>query len=251
MVDSHSSILVEVCVGSVADVQAAMAAGAGRVELCSAMELGGLTPSMGLVEAALAVSSVPVVVMLRPRAGGFYYDEHEFASMRRDARMLLEAGAAGIVFGMLGRDGAVDANRLRELVEIAGSADTVFHRAFDFVSDQLIALDVLREIGCKRVLTSGGRATAIEGAEQIRRLVDRAAGGIEILPGGGVNARNAAEVVQLTRCTQIHIGASGPSDDGSIGQPAPLQLCDGRYREGFVFRTVVGGQVEDVVRAVK
>ena len=142
MSNSAARILVEVCVGSVADIERAVAAGADRVELCSALELGGLTPSLGLVETALAASPIPVVVMLRPRAGGFRYDRHEFAAMLRDAERFLDLGASGVVFGILNEHGQIDVARCGELLRSAGAAQTIFHRAFDFVRDQRAARSI-------------------------------------------------------------------------------------------------------------
>ena len=131
-----SRILVEVCTGSVADIERAVAAGADRVELCGALELGGLTPSIGLVETALASNQIPVVVMLRPRAGGFRYDRHEFAAMLRDAERFLGLGVSGVVFGILTEHGQIDVARCGELLQSVGATQTIFHRAFDFDLDQ-------------------------------------------------------------------------------------------------------------------
>lgn len=244
-------ILLEVCVGSVADVEAAMSAGADRLELCSALEVGGLTPSLGLVEAVLAISPVPVVVMVRPRAGGFCYDAHEFAVMLRDAGRFLEMGASGIVFGILDRAGQIDVARSQELVHLADELDTVFHRAFDFVADQRAALDALIGIGCARVLTSGGAATAYGGAPRIRELIVQAAVQIGILPGGGINAANAAQLVRATGCTQIHVGGSVVQDDGSIASSTPIQLNDSRCASGVAYRAVDATAVAAVASALQ
>jgi copper homeostasis protein len=248
---SYPNVLLEVCVGSVTDVLAATAAGANRVELCGGLELGGLTPSLGLVESVLAVSTVPVVVMLRPRTGGFHYDRHEFAVMCRDAQLFLGLGVQGIVFGLLDENGNVDSSRSRELVQLADRRDAVFHRAFDFVGNQIEALDTLSEIGCKRILTSGGKSSASEGAGAIRNLARHAAGRVEVLPGGGINAKNVIELVRATGCRQLHIGASSPCDDGSIANGSSIQLCDVRFSQGFAHRQVVGELVGDVAQALR
>ena len=250
MTASYPNVLLEVCVSSVTDVLAAAAAGANRVELCGGLELGGLTPSLGLVESVLAVSTVPVVVMLRPRAGGFHYDRHEFSVMCRDAQLFLGLGVQGIVFGLLDENGNVDSCRSRELVQLAGRRDAVFHRAFDFVGNQIEALDTLSEIGCKRILTSGGKSLASQGAGTVRNLLQHAAGRIEVLPGGGINANNVIEIIKTTDCQQIHIGASAPCDDGSISDGSSIQLCDERFRQGFAHRKVVGELVGDVAQAL-
>jgi copper homeostasis protein len=243
MRDEPRHILLEVCVGSVADVETAVAAGADRLELCGGLELGGLTPSIGLVENALSVCPVPVVVMLRPRAGGFCYDRHEFAAMLRDAEHFLDLGVSGIVFGILRRDGAIDRALCAELVERAGRRQTVFHRAFDFVQRQYEAFDVLADLGCTRVLTSGGKPTAAQGVDMLHELNARAAGRIEIMPGGGIRAENVVEIVRTTGCSQVHIGAAAPATDVSMADSAAIELCDTRCLRGGRFRTVCGEAV--------
>jgi copper homeostasis protein len=234
-----SRVLLEVCVGSAADVDAAVSAGADRVELCSGLELGGLTPSIGLVETVLASSSVPVIAMVRPRAGGFLYDRHEFEAMLRDAEQMLAMGASGVAFGILDEHGRVDAIRSRELVERAGGRETVFHRAFDFATDQREALDAVIAIGCTRILTSGGRPTASGGAANLAELIRLAGDRVEVMPGGGVNARNVADIVRATECRQVHMGASGPKNDRSICVDASIELCDRRFMQGSHHRIVM------------
>lgn len=242
---------LEVSVGSVADVEAAVAGGADRLELCSAPELGGLTPSAGLVEQALGASRVPVVVMLRPRAGGFYYDRHEFAAMLADAERFLDSGASGVVFGVLDRGGRIDLARSREIIERAGAAQTVFHRAFDFLLDQRAGLDELVEARCTRVLTSGGKPTAREGAAAIRELILQAAGRIDLLPAGQVRAENVVDLVRDTGCTQLHLGPAKAVDDGSIiGEPG-VELCDARFMRGYLHRAVSSDAVAATLAALR
>jgi copper homeostasis protein len=251
MTEHVPQVLLEVCVGSVADAEAAVAAGADRLELCGALELGGLTPSLGLVEAVVAISPIPVVAMVRPRAGGFRYDRDEFAVMLRDAQRFLDMGASGIVFGILDQYGRIDAARSRELVSLAASVGSVFHRAFDFVADQRTALDTLIETHCQRVLTSGGQSTAVAGAAAIRELAQHAAGRIEVLPGGGVNAGTIAEIVRVTGCRQVHIGASTMCDDGSIHDGSGIELCDRRFMQGVSYRAVKADAVATAKATLK
>jgi copper homeostasis protein len=249
--DRTMRVQVEVSVGSVADVEAAVAAGADRLELCSALELGGLTPSLGLVEQVIAHSRVPVVVMLRPRAGGFCYDRHEFAAMLADAERFLYLGANGIVFGVLENVGRIDVPRTREIIERAGAAQTVFHRAFDFVTDQHAGVDQLIEVGCSSILTSGGRPTAIEGAAIIRELIEHAQGRIELLPAGQIRAANVVDLVRDTGCNQVHIGAATAIEDGSITDQSNIQLGDARFLRGNAHRAVAGDAVEAAVAALR
>jgi copper homeostasis protein len=251
MSNSTSRTLVEVCVGSVADIERAVSAGADRLELCSALELGGLTPSLGLVETALAASPIPIVAMLRPRAGGFHYDDHEFNAMRRDAELFLDLGASGVVFGILNDQGQVDASRCGELVRSAGGAQTIFHRAFDFVHDQRLALDMLIDLHMTRVLTSGGKPTAAEGAEAIGQLVEYSGGRIEVMPGCGIRADNVVEIVRATGCHQVHLGAATPVNDSSTAGANGIELVDRRYMYGADHRAVSGESVSNTMAALR
>ena len=213
---SHDrKILLEICCGSVADATEAEAGGADRVELCSALYLGGLTPSAGTILEAAASLSIPFVVMLRPRPGGFCYSAAEFRVMLRDAETALAHGAAGVVFGVLHEQGTVDADRCREIIRLAGGRTTVFHRAFDVTPDPLATLDQLVDLGVSRILTSGQRADSLAGASLIRDLRHRADGRIEILPGGGIDGENVEQVVRQTGCDQIHLAALQSKVDGS------------------------------------
>ena len=207
---------LEIVIQSVEDARAAEAAGADRLELVSALALGGLTPSIGTLEAVVASCSLPVMAMLRPRSGGFGYSEGEREAMRRDGERFLAKGAKGLVFGILDEGGISPANKA--LVAMGG--DAVFHRAFDGLPDPFTALEKLIDLGFRRVLTSGGRGTAPENADALRRLIDRADGRIEILPGGGVRPQNAAELVRSTGVTQLHMAALEWFEDPTGGRIA-------------------------------
>src|SRR5690348_14712712 len=167
-----ANVLLEVCVESVADAVAAAEGGAGRVELNAALGLGGLTPSLGALREVRGATRVPVIAMCRPRAGGFCYDEGEFAVMVRDTQIALENGADGIAFGVLTEEGQIDVARCREVVKQIGPATAVFHRAFDFVREPMAALEQLIDLGVRRVMTSGQKPTAMEGAQLIADLID-------------------------------------------------------------------------------
>ncbi len=204
----------EICCGSADDVFAAAEAGADRVELNSALFLGGLTPSIGLVREAKK-AGIPIIAMIRPRDGGFCYTEREFKCMLADARSFAAEGIAGLVFGVLKSDGRVDIERNRQLVEAAGDREKVFHRAFDVVPDWRQAMDELIELGFDRILTSGQAQNVILGAETIREMIEYAAGRIEILPGGGVRAHNIVGLIEKTGCTQAHATAGVEHTDTS------------------------------------
>jgi copper homeostasis protein len=219
--------LIEVCVGSVNDAFLAEQAGAGRVELCSALELGGLTPSIGTVRECVETIKIPIVAMIRPRAGGFCYDPSEFNSMLRDIDAVLECGVDGVVFGSLTGTGEIDRVRVASLVRQAQGSTTVFHRAFDFLRRPDLGLQQLIDLGVNRILTSGSCETAMLGADNIRRHVEDAEGRIEILPGGGIRPENIDELLQRTRCTQAHVGASIVVLDDSL-QGNDILLADPR-----------------------
>jgi copper homeostasis protein len=251
MNDNARQFVVEVCVGSVADVEAAAAADADRVELCGGLELGGLTPSWGLAETVLDASPIAVVAMLRPRAGGFCYDRHEFAAMLRDGERLLAMGASGLAFGVLNGAGCVDLERSRDIVHLTGSRQSVFHRAFDFAGDRRCALDALVDIGCTRILTSGGAPTALEGADAIRALIEQAGGRIEIMAGGRIGPESVGTLIRRSHCTQVHLGASAACADAAIANAATIDLCDARFLRGGAHRVVSGQVVRDTVAALR
>lgn len=210
-----NKILVEVCCGSFDDAVQAQAGGAHRIELNSSLFHGGLTPSIGTLVETKKKLNIPVMVMVRPREGGFCYTEGEFAVAQQDARMALENGADGIVFGFLHADGTVDMERCEKMLKIIGDKDSVFHRAFDVVPDPFKALDQLIELGVTRIMTSGQESTVVEGTDLIRKLIQHAKGRIEILPGGGIRLTNIDRVIRETGCDQIHIASFATHYDGS------------------------------------
>ena len=170
-------------------------------------------PEMIEVEAYRRLS-IPFVAMVRPRAGDFVYGSAELAVMLRDAQLLLDAGAQGVVVGCLTSSGLVDTKACEQFVALAGESETIFHRAFDRIRDQLAALETLMDLGFTRVLTSGGAPTALQGARKIRSFVQRAAGRIEILPAGGIRENNVEAVVTDSRGRPVHglgAGAALPS----------------------------------------
>lgn len=210
-----SKVLLEVCCGSLDDAIEAERGGADRVEICSCLFFGGLTPSIGSVIEAKKRLKIPVIVMVRPRGGGFCYTEPEFAAMQRDAESALAHGADGIVFGILNPDGTVDLDRNRRLREIAAGKQTVFHRAIDVTPDPFVALEQLIDLGFTRVLTSGQQPSVPEGLDLIQRLVERAGDRITVMPGGGIRPHAVADVIAKTGCKEIHVAAWKSQHDAS------------------------------------
>lgn len=213
------NILLEICCGSIDDAIQAQNGGADRVELCSALFLGGLTPSAGTLKYAREQLRIPIIAMVRPRGGGFCYTDAEFATMEGDAQAAVENGSDGVVFGILKEDGSIDIGRTRRIRDIIGdNKHSVFHRAFDVTPDPFRALDQLVDLGITRILTSGQQDTVPEGAELIRRLIEYAKDRIEILPGGGIKPFNLSDVIAKTGCKQVHLTAFKTARDLSTNQ---------------------------------
>jgi copper homeostasis protein len=200
----NKKLLLEVCVASLEDCLTAQAGGADRVELNSALALGGLTPSLGLLREARQVLRIPIIVMIRPRPAGFCYRARELVVMQRDLEIALANGADGIAFGVLREDGSIDRVRCGQIIRQAKGKEIVFHRAFDVTPDPVAALDELIDLGITRVMTSGQESNAYNGAANIARFIRHAAGRIEILPAGGINRFTIADILARTGCEQVH-----------------------------------------------
>ena len=190
---------LEICAETLQACEAARAGGADRIELCSALGEGGVTPSHGLLRAALAASKHPIHILLRPRGGNFVYSEAEFAVMRDDLQHAASIGVAGFVAGCLTAGGEVDEDRMGTLVKLAGNLPITFHRAFDHAADLDAAFDKVLACGCQRVLTSGGKPDVTQGMARLADLCSRAAGRLRIAAGGGVTLANAPELCRIPR----------------------------------------------------
>jgi copper homeostasis protein len=202
-----TDILLEVCVEDIAGLKAAIAGGADRIELCSALALGGLTPSAGLIAAA-AEFSVPSYAMIRPRAGDFRYSQDELEIMRCDIDAVRQAGLAGVVFGATGADGRLDAEALDSLARAAGGRGMTLHRAFDLVPDFAEAVETAIAIGFERILTSGGALKAQEGILGLAATIAAAGKRISIMPGSGVNLQTVDDLLARLNVSEIHSSCS-------------------------------------------
>lgn len=196
-------MIYEVCCGCTDDALMAWKGGADRIELNSSLFLGGLTPSLGTLRQVKRQTDFPVMVMVRPREGGFCYTDSEYAAMKEDAQLFLENGADGLVFAFLNSDGTIDCDRTEEFIVLCGEKEAVFSRAIDVVPDILEGTKILSALGITRVLTSGGHPTALEGADTIFKM-RKAAGSMQVLPGGGITVENASRLIARTGVTQIH-----------------------------------------------
>jgi copper homeostasis protein len=202
-------ISLEVCANSVTSAVAAQEGGAIRVELCENLKEGGTTPSHGQILMARKLLHIKLICIIRPRAGDFLYTDLEYDIMMADIRYCIDAGCDGVVIGILHADGTVDKKRCIEMVRLAKQwgLGVTFHRAFDMCKDLYQALEDIIEIGCDRILTSGGKSTAMEGVAVLNHLVQNAAGRISIMPGAGVNEANVADLVRFTNVTEVHSSA--------------------------------------------
>ncbi len=198
-------IQIEACVESLEAAVAAAQGGAHRIELCADLAAGGTSPDSALLGACVAQLAIPIFVMVRPSAGDFCYSAAEHDTMLEEIRRAKSAGAHGIVTGALRPNRTIDEARTRGLIDAARPLPVTFHRAFDSCDDVEETLDTLIAVGATRVLTSGGRRSAPDGAAAIANLVRRAAGRIGILPGGGINGENVAALVRTTGVREVHL----------------------------------------------
>lgn len=207
------SVLVEACCNSVDDVVEAEKAGCSRVELCSAISLGGLTPSIGAVRACKKLTKIPIMAMLRPRSGGFCYTDTEFNQMIEDAKSFIAEGVEGLVFGILREDGTIDSERDKELIRIISHESfkipkrvtLVHHRAFDVTPNWQSALEEIIEMGFDRILTSAQTPNVNDDLDTLSKIIECADNRIEILPGSGVCKEKAIELAKQTGAKQIHL----------------------------------------------
>src|SRR4051812_9304364 len=202
----NCKIIVEICVGDLESALAAGPGGADRVELCDHLEVGGTTPGAGTIAEACRRLAIPVHVLVRPRGGDFVHTEAELAAMRYEIELARKLGAAGVVIGLLKPDATIDREQTAALVDLARPMSVTFHKAFDQTPDLEQSLDTLVALGVDRVLTSGGRPTALEGTEALKRLVEQARGRIAILAGGRLSPKNLPAILAGTGVREVHLG---------------------------------------------
>lgn len=201
-----ADILLEVCVEDAAGIAAAVRGGAGRIELCSALALGGLTPSSGLMHEA-ARAGRPVMAMIRPRAGGFVWSAEDIRQMKADIAAARAAGLAGVVLGASRPDGRLDEWVLAALLSEARGMDTTLHRCFDLTPDKVQALDTAVDLGFRRILTSGGATAAPAAVDALQALMHRAADRITVMPGAGINPETLPALARLP-LREVHASCS-------------------------------------------
>ncbi len=204
---SQQRIICEVCIESVDGALAAERGGADRLELCGELALGGISPSVGLLRQVVAATSLPVMVMVRPRAGGFCYTPAEIEMMAAEISFLQDDSVAGVVFGVLDRDGRINVKACKRLVDLARPMSVTFHRAFDWTRDASEATDTLMDIGVDRILSSGQQPTAEQGSDLLQTIARQAGDALTIMPGSGVNEANVRQLIETVRTTEIHFSA--------------------------------------------
>jgi copper homeostasis protein len=205
-------IALEICVESVEHAVAAARGGAQRIELCSDLSSGGITPSAGLMQTTRRHVSVPIHILIRPRAGDFYYSDREVEVMRDDIQAAKQAGMNGLVLGIMRDNTRIDVERTKMLVEFARPLPVTFHRAFDLAKNAVTALEEVIQTGASRILTSGNQQRATDALAILARLVQSAGNRILIMPCGGINSTNITRIVRATSAPEIHtsLGTSRP-----------------------------------------
>jgi copper homeostasis protein len=229
-----NSVVVEICVESVEHAVAAERGGADRIELCSDLASGGITPSAGLMQTARRNVAIPIHVLIRPRAGNFFYSDLEIESMKNDIETAKRIGMNGVVLGILDQDNRVDVEKAKMLACLAHPLHVTFHRAFDLAKDRLAALEDVILTGASSILTSGGQQRATDALSILARLAQAAKNRIEIMPCGGVNSANVGRIVRVTAAREIHtsVGMSSlrSSDDS---KPALRRRGSSHHLDSF------------------
>lgn len=222
-------MVLEVCADSVASAIAAERGGAHRVELCSDLLEGGITPGPGLMSVVRRQVEIDIFVMIRPRGGDFVYSEHEFEVMQCDMEEARRLGANGFVLGLLTEQGRIDVERTRALVEQAAPLPVTFHRAIDMTPDPVAALEEVIDTGVQRVLSSGGAPKVADGCELLRQFVNLAKGSIAVMAGGGLTIPILVQVANATGVKEFH---------ASLRRPVPSRM---NYRkQGMSMGEVAG-----------
>ena len=254
MATQRSAIIqLEICTGSLSDCLIAEKSGADRVELNSALSLGGLTPTAGTVISVLQCVSVPVIAMARPRESGFCYSDTEFQSLLADIKWLIDQGVAGVAFGVLDQHGHIDVPRCQQVMDLIGDQQSVFHRAFDLVPPTMHVreLDRLIELGVDRVMTSGGQHTAWEGRREIAALQKQAARKIEILAAGSIRPDHVADLIGETGITQVHAGLGRSLKDSSYSGGGSIHFSSTPPADPAQFRQSCQTTIEQMVLALQ
>jgi copper homeostasis protein len=205
---------IEIATTDFITTRSAVEGGADRIELCSALSEGGITPSYGLIRQCRQAFNVALFPIIRPRGGDFLYTQEEFDLMKQDVLLCKQSGCEGVVIGLLNKDGSIDIKRTSQLVQMAYPLEVTFHRAFDRCKDPFQAMEQLINIGCQRILTSGQKPTAPEGVDLITQLIKQADDRIIIMPGSGVRKENIKMIAEKTGAAEFHSSLKGQRISG-------------------------------------
>ncbi len=245
------SLVVEICVDSVESAVVAEAAGAGRVELCSALAEGGVTPSAGLIESVRRNIGIAMHVLIRPRRGDFLYNDNELSVMRRDIELAGEAGADGIVTGMLLSDGTIDVGRTALLAEYAAPMSLTFHRAFDLCRNPTKGLEDVIAAGAARLLTSGQAKTAMTGAALIKTAIAATAGRLIIMPGGGIDEYNAAPLAVSTGAHEYHLSGRRERESMMTFRRKGIFMGDPRLQSEYLLKSADQERIAEIIEILR
>lgn len=243
-------MIVEICVETVDGALAAQRGGADRVELCANLLEGGTTPSFAAIHLARQHVGIPIHVLIRPRGGDFLWSDLEMAVMHEDIHECKRAGVTGVVMGCLTPAGDIDIDRMRILLSAAQGMNVTFHRAFDLCRDPFAALDQLIELGIPRLLTSGQAPTALEGAELIAKLRQRAGDRITIMAGGGITPENVRQIVDQTGVSEVHLSARSTLESAMRFRNARCRMGGTPLPSEFQRRITDEAIIRNVLRAL-
>lgn len=240
---------IEVCIDNIESLHLAQQGGATRIELCSSLTLGGLTPNAGLMQLAAKHAKVPVYAMIRPRQGDFLFSSQDKEIMLADAHTAKQAGLDGLVIGALNNDSTVDEDFLADIRRQASGMGLTFHRAIDQCLDPMAALDIIMKHNCERVLSSGLEANAFDGIPMLRKMVAHCGAHVAIMAGAGVNAGNVAQIVQQAGIREVHLSGKStrPSKMRNYANSAHMGNAD---IDDFAIPVTAPEKIADVIRAL-
>ncbi len=238
-------MIIEICANSFESAQAAQLAGANRIELCTELSVGGLTPSHGLIEKVISELKIKTHVLIRPRSGNFTYSEAEFDVMLRDIAFCKKLGCAGIVTGFLSSENKIDSEKTKQLIDASKGMEFTFHRAFDWVENPAEELQTLMDLKVNRLLSSGQKPTAIEGISLLKELQNISKDKIEIMPGGGINFQNALKFEEAG-FEMIHF--SGTIKKQVLPQKPKVSMHSNAFFEEGIVATSDRGKIQKIIQ---
>ncbi|WP_373766459.1 copper homeostasis protein CutC [Glaesserella sp.] len=241
--------LIEICVDNLESLMTANQFPIQRIELCSALSVGGITPNYGLLKRAVEMSTLPLAVMIRPRAGDFLYSEYEVQVMFNDIEMARNLGINHIVIGALTADAEIDMDTTRALMTVAQGMDVTFHRAFDLCRDPYIALEQLIELGCDYVLTSGQAPNALQGVTILKQLIAQAGNRIQIMAGCGITAENVTELMRQTGVSALHFSAKSERQSAMAATSAATMGSNAEQDRRMIVTDPI--KVADILQRIK